>query len=253
MLRPLAPWFVALSLTAAADAQQVIAEATATRGPIVAGKDGLVLPAGEFSVAHLIEATARYLCRNYLYDEASIADLRGFVLQRAIALDACGAEEILYSLLTTRAHVVLPVDEHRGLFAIVPVGANAPPLPITSVPMRSRAEILQRPQLHELVTTTLDLPLGDAPRLAAALEAFFVLGDGMGPIRPRAAAAGPHTLFLFGFRDQLVDVVQLVRQLERQFEPTPAPNLLQRLDALEREVVALRAELLAARSAAGGR
>lgn len=248
MLRPLAPWFVTLSLTAAANAQQVIAEATATRGPIVAGRDGLVLPAGEFSVPQLVEATARYLCRNYLYDEASLADLHGFVLQRAVALDACGAEEILYSLLATRAHVVLPVDEHRGLFAIVPIGANAPPLPITSIPMRSRAEILQRPQLHELVTTTLELPLGDAPRLAAALEAFFALADGGGPIRPRAAAAGPHTLFLFGFRDQLADVVQLVRQLERQFEPPPPASLLQRLDALEREVVALRAELLALRT-----
>ena len=248
MRRTLAPWFVALSLAAISNAQQVIAEATGTRGPIVAGKDGLVLPAGEFSVAQLIEATARYLCRNYLYDEASVADLRGFVLQRAVALDACGAEEMLYALLATRAQVVLPVDEHRGLFAIVPIGPNAPPLPITSIPMRSRAEIVQRPRLHELVTTTLELPLGDAPRLAAALETFFVLGDGMGPIRPRAAAAGPHTLFLFGFRDQLADLVQLVRLLERQLEPTPAPSLLHRLDALEREVVALRAELLALRT-----
>ena len=253
MLRALAPWFVAVSLAAAPNAQQVVAEATATRGPIVASRDGLVLPAGEFSVAQLIEATARYLCRNYLYDEAGVADLTGFVLQRAVALDACGAEEMLYALLATREHIVLPVDEYRGLFAIVPIGANAPPLPLTSIPMRSRNEILQRPRLHELVTTTLELPFGDAPRLAEALEAFFVLAGSRSSLRPRAAAAGPHTLFLFGFRDQLADVVQLVRQLERQVEPTAPPSLLQRLDALEREVVALRAELQATRSAAGGR
>jgi hypothetical protein len=48
-------------------------------------------------------------------------------------------------------------------------------------------------------------------------------------------------------------VVTLVRQMERQAEATVAPpSLLQRLDALEREVRALRAELQAAR-AAGGR
>lgn len=249
MLRTAAPLLVAWSLLTATNAQQVVTEATSTRGPIVAGKDGLVLPAGEFSVAELIEATARYLCRNYLYDEARVADLRGFVLQRQVALDACGAEEMLCALLATREQIVLPIDEHRGMFAIVPIGADAPPLPITAVPMRTRAEILQRPRLHDLVTTTLELPHCDAPQLARALDAFFAL-DGRGaPTRPRASAAGPHTLFLFGFRDQLVDVVQLVRMLERQFDPSVPPSLLQRLDALEREVAELRAELAALRAA----
>ena len=56
-------------------AQQVLAEASLTRGPILATKSGLTLPAGEFAVADLVEATARFLCRNYLYDDGALAAL----------------------------------------------------------------------------------------------------------------------------------------------------------------------------------
>ncbi len=253
MPRALAMLAAASFALTGAGAQQVLAEASLTRGPILATKSGLTLPAGEFTAADLVEATARFLCRNYLYDDGAIAALPSFTLQKSLSLDALGAEDVLYALLASRDLVVLPIDEGRGLYAIVPLAAGDRPVPVTSIPTRTPNEILQRPHLRELATTTLELRSLDAMQLAAALQVHFALLSPRAAGRPAACAAGPRTLLLHGFRDQLAEVVTLVRQMERQAEATVVPaSLLQRLDALEREVTALRAELQAMR-AAGGR
>lgn len=249
MPRALALLVAASLALSALPAQQVLAEASLTRGPILATKSGLTLPAGEFTAADLVEATARFLCRNYLYDEGAIAALSSFTLQKSLALDALGAEDVLYALLASRDLVVLPIDEGRGLYAIVPLAAGDRPVPVTSIPSRTPNEILQRPHLRELVTTAIELRGLDAVQLAASLQVHFALLSPRLAGRPAACAAGPRTLLLHGFRDQLAEVVSLVRLMERQVEATAVPpSLLQRLDALEREVAALRAELQAARA-----
>lgn len=241
------PLFVVLALlgaTLACPAQQVIAEASAVRGPILATKDGLSLPAGEFTVADLIDATSRYLCRNYLHDDGAIAVLAPFTLQRPLALDALGAEEVLYALLASRDLLVLPLDELRGMFAIVPLVGRDRPLPMTSVPMRTPDEILRRPRLHELVTTVVTLRAAEAPALANALSVQFTLQSGRAASQTTAAALDARTLLLHGFRDQLAEVLAVLRQLDRHAEAAATPaDVLQRLDALEREVAALRREL----------
>lgn len=244
LARPQLVGLALLGATLACPAQQVVAAASARRGPILATKDGLSLPAGEFTVADLIEATSRYLCRNYLYDDGAVAALAPFTLQRQLALDALGAEEVLYALLASRDLLVLPIDEARGLFAVVPLAARDRPLPVTSVPMRTPDEILRRPRLRELVTTVVELRAAEAPALANALSVQFTLQSGRAAGQTTAAALGAHTLLLHGFRDQLAEVLVVVRQLDRLTETQAVPpSVLQRLDALEREVAALRRAL----------
>ena len=109
----LLPSLLVCLLTAAPTAQNVVVGNTAWHGDIVTSKDGLTLPAGEFTVGELIDAVARYLCRNYLYEPQVVADAVGFELQRRVALDALGSEEVLYALLAARNLAALPLDEAR--------------------------------------------------------------------------------------------------------------------------------------------
>ena len=238
---------VLLVLTASGLTQQVVAPGTATRGAIVAAKDGLTLPAGEFTVAELIEAVAAYLCRNYLYDQAVVDGARGFTLQRSLALDALGSEEMLHALLAARNLAAVPIDELRGVFQIIALGNNpVQPGPIVAaIPWRCPEEILQRPRLRELAMTAVDLRHADAQQIAQALRHHFSMLGQWQPGVMTACASGRHTLLLHGYRDQLAQTILLARQLDKlqADEPRVATEVQQRLDALEREVAALRAEL----------
>lgn len=242
------PRLVAVAALTAAllPAQQVVAPASTGRGSIVANKDGLVLPAGEFAVAELIDATAAFLCRNYLYDEATVRRCGTFVLQRTIALDALGSEELLYALLSTRDLAALPIDELRGVYQIVPLGAE--PRLLALLPWRTPEEIRRRPRLREAVVTALDLRQVDARQLA---QMFRQHVDAHDPSRTplfAAFAADEHLLLLRGYRDQLAPAIQLVQALERAHAPEPAVDsaLQRRVDALEREVAELKRLLTSA-------
>jgi len=233
---------------AAASGQQVVSPANGVRDAVLANKDGLTLPAGEFSVAELIEAVAGYLCRNYLFDHDEVGKAAGFRLQRAIALDALGSEEMLYALLASRGFAVLPIDEVRGVFHVVPLAADRRSTPVTNVPWRTPDEILRRPRLRELVLTIAPVHNLDANLLANALRAQFAQHGAWQPGTPTACAAGSDTLLLHGYRDQIAPLLLLIQQLDRAAEPRPPvltqdQALLARVGQLERELTALRAEL----------
>ena len=227
-------------------AQHVLAPRAVAHAPILIDARGIVLPAGDIPVAELIDAAARFLCRNFLYDFAAVENVPGFTLQRPLALDALGCEEVLYALLASRGFVVLPIDELRGLHEIAPLPPGRA-LPITSVPWRTPEEIVQRRHLRELVTTALVLTTLDAHQLANSLRVHFALQGMWQPGMPTASALGQQTLMLHGFRDQIADTLLAVQRLDQlaaaSAVPTVPPSILQRLAALEQEVAALRAEL----------
>ncbi|HEX6812206.1 MAG TPA: hypothetical protein VF384_11325 [Planctomycetota bacterium] len=239
---------VLLILAAPGLTQQVVAPGAASRGAIVAAKNGLTLPAGEFTVTELIEGVAAYLCRNYLYDEATVGGAKGFTLQRSLALDALGSEEMLYALLAARNLAAVPIDELRGVYQIITL-SNEPRHqgPVAPTPWRTPEEVLQRPRLRELVMTAVELRHVDAEQIAQALRNHFAMQGTWQPGVLTASASGRHTLLLHGYRDQLAQTILLARHLDRlrADEPPASAAMQKRLDALEREIAALRAELRA--------
>ncbi|MFY9342340.1 MAG: hypothetical protein WAT39_07615, partial [Planctomycetota bacterium] len=218
-------------------AQQPVVTANAQRGPILATKAGLTLPAGEFTVVDLIDAVAGYLCRNYLYDASELAEVRGFSLQRAIALDALGSEEMLYALLAARNLAALPIDEWRGVYQVVALTPERRTAPIATVPWRTPEEILRRPRLRELVLTSVVLAHADANQLANGLRAQFSFQGTWQPGMPTAVATGANTLLLHGYREQVAATLLFLQLVDRQSTPAavpaPAPNdrLAARVDA----------------------
>jgi hypothetical protein len=234
---------VALSTPAAT--QQVLSPTAGAQGPILATKDGLLLPAGELTVAELIDATARYLCRNYLYDLAVVEQVPDFTLQRPLALDALGSEEILAALLASRGLAALPLDELRGVYEVVALTGNPRHPPIATVPWRTADDILRRPRLRELVMTAVELQHADANQLAQALRSQFSLLGTWQPGMPTASAAGSRVLLLHGYRDQVAATILAALQFDRLLTPPPTDALLKRLERLEIEVKELRRELAA--------
>lgn len=242
----------AVALPLRLPAQQVVAPATDVHGVVAATKDGLVLPAGEFTVQELIDAAAAFLCRNFVYDAGAVLRAPGFTLQRPLALDALGAEELLYALLSTRDFAVLPIDEPRGIYQIALLDPNQPRATVlVSTPWRSIEEVLRRPRLREIVFTAIELQHADAQQLAMLLRSGFHTGTWRpGMLLPTAVER--RTLLLHGYRDQVAQAIVLAQrfdQLQRSVEPTDAatPALMMRLQRLEQEVAELRRELAARR------
>jgi hypothetical protein len=238
---------VLLTLAVSGTAQTPLVLATIQHGPITATKDGLTLAAGEFAVTDLIEAVAGFLCRNYLYDLTAVEKAPGFRLQRTIALDALGSEELLYALLASRDFVVLPLDELRGLHQIVSL-AKDPQAAAANIPWRSVDDVLQRPRLRELAMVVVPLQFADARLIANGLRAQFSLQGMWQPGMPTASASDARWLVLHGFRDQIVPVIQLAQLIDAQHRPSAQPpselaSLQARVGQLEAELTALRAEL----------
>ncbi len=231
--------FATLLLATTTPAQQVIAPTATAHGAIVASKDGLVLPAGEFTVAELIEATAAFLCRNYLYDLDTVSRRSTFVLQRTIALDAPGSEELLGALLSARDLAALPIDELRGVYQVIALDTD--PWLLATLPWRTPDEILRRPRLREPVVTAIDVQHVDARQIAQAFRQHALQQPSARQPLFAAFAADEHLLLLRGYRDQLAGAIQLVQQLERANAPAAADTTLQRrVDELEREVAELK-------------
>lgn len=239
-----------LTMTTAALAQRgTVVEATVRHGDIVTTRAGLTLPAGEFTVGEMLEACAGYLCRNYLYDPELVDGRRPFRLQRELSLDAVGAEEVLYALLASRDLAALPLDDLRGVYQVVPIDVALPSnVPMATIPWRTPNDILRRRNLRELVLTVVTLEHVDAERAAAALRGHFAMARAWRPGAPLATATDARSIILHGYGDQVARTILALRELDRIRAPQPPePSLdaavLQRLEALEREVQHLKNEL----------
>src|SRR5204863_9513903 len=137
---------------------------------------------------------------------------RGFTLQRALAVDALGAEELLHALLASRDLAALPIDEARGVWQVVSLLPGQGTTPIANVPWRTPEEVLRRPRLRELVMTVVELQHADAQQVAAALQVQFSLQGCWQPGVPTASAANPRLLRLHGFGDLLAPLIAIVQR-----------------------------------------
>lgn len=232
-------------LSAIAGAQQTLAGANARHGDIRTGKDGLVLPVGEFTCIELVEATAAFLCRNYLYDYATLERAGTFHLQRSLALDALGSEELLYALLSSRDLMITPVDELRGVYGITSLDPDQPrrgsATPIAApAPWRTPETILRRPQLREIAHSHVVLHNVDARQVAQMLAQLH----SRTPWRPGhllVSAGGPDLVMLHGYRDQIAGAIHLARHLDHIARPRQDQSLLDRIAELEQRIRALEA------------
>ena len=257
-MRAPATFAAILLLLAPATSQsvEVLLPGTQRHGDVVAGPHGLTLPAGEFTIAEMLDAAAGYLCRNFVYDASEVIGCEPFRLQRSLSLDALGTEEVLHALLSARNLAMLPLDPTRGLYYVVPLDSEPRSEPMAQIMWRRPADLLARPHLRELTMTAVHVDHLDARLLANALRNHFAMQRTWRPGSPTVTCAGPQSLLLHGYGDQLAQIITALRELDRQAAPRPASDdptlqqlleanrqLLRRVETLEQELQSLRRQL----------
>jgi hypothetical protein len=237
-----------LLLPASAGAQERKTEVPARdvpHKPIEVTGNGFTLPEGEITTEELIEAAARFLNRNLLWNAPEInQNNSSFYFQRPLTLDALGCEEVLYSLLYQKGFAVLPLDADKQIFEVISLSGPRGREVATRAPWRTPDEIMKRPSFKEYVVTTLPLQHINATIATNALRPFFASTGGQGTGSLVIGNVGNNTAMLLqGFRDQIAAAIRILRecdtpQKERDLESYQLGQAVQTMQATVTELQA---------------
>jgi hypothetical protein len=186
---------------------------------ITTGKDGFVLPEGAVGVEELIDAAALFLARNILWQGQELGNQPPFVFQKRLALDAIGCEEMLAQLLATRNLAVVPIDERRQVYEVLNLqGQRGREIVQRAVP-RTPEEVLQRPNLKQIVLVTLPLQHINATIAVNALRPFFASNSPMPGQGLNIGTAGSNeAVLVLGFTDQVAACIRMLQQCDRPLQ-----------------------------------
>lgn len=212
---------VAVSLAVALPIHRATAQAK--DAPAVQGAsirvdaNGLVIEKGAVDADELVTAVAGFLGRNIAWPqpEHGKGRIEPFVLQRPIALDAPGSEEVLSQLLWARGWVLVPVHADKGLWQVLLEREHRRDITGGAL-LRTTAEIQRQPGLRVYVRTVVELRHRDATVVAALLQRLFGGAFQFVVVADRETAQ----LTLAGFQDDLAQALRLLRSIDR---PTVAP------------------------------
>jgi type II secretory pathway component GspD/PulD (secretin) len=206
------------------------------------GSDGFVLPAGDIELRELIEAAAYYLQRNIVSnpDELRRAGGEPLHLQKELAVDALGCEDVLSQMLYMRGFAVIEVDSDKRLYEVIHLQGTRAAEVAASAPHRAPEEILRRPHLKQYVVTEVQLQHVDAQKACSMLRPFFanaIGGMASNSLRLVVGTMGNRSsLLLGGFQDDLAQAILLVRACDTAHANTAEPeedDLAQRVRQLE--------------------
>jgi hypothetical protein len=234
----------------------VSAPAATEPSPIRTGKDGFVLPAGEFNLVDLITAAATYLQRNIVWNPTELAQSpqgASFTFQKELVLDAVGCEEVLMQLLYLKGYALVMVDEQKGIYEVVFLPGQRGRTVIENAPRRTPEEILRRPNLKQYVLTEIRLEHINATVATNALRPFFGSQQGGSPggSITLGTAGSNSVLLVSGFQDQLAQVIRLLKSCDVPGNEVPA-DALERIARLEKMVQQLQQQLEAKPATGGG-
>ena len=206
-------------------------------------QSGFVLRAGAIDPQELVEATAKFLGRNILWAASERGQGRGepFDLQKDLALDARGCEEVVSKLLYSRGFVIMPLHADKGLFEVVSMNGSRAREVMGAAIARTPEEILRQPDLKMVVYTQLELQHIDANYAANSLRPFFAQTAANQPTMVIGTAGSTSTLLLSGFQDQVAQALRLVRVCDRPETRPQQVQIEQRLAAIEQQLQALQA------------
>lgn len=229
--------------TAEASTAPAAASIPATR------RGNFVLEAGEHRTSDLVDKVAQFLGRNILFCEIETAQCGpsgGVVkLQQRLEVDAAGAEELLCHLLYIRGLTVVAIDETKGMYEVISMAGSRAREVVMRAPMRTLDEVLARPQLRMMVTTSMTLENINANIATNAMRPFFAQagGSGGGMSITLGTAGSENGLLISGFQDQVAAVVRMVQNLDANAAKGKAAAS-SKIDELEMRIANLEARLL---------
>ena len=203
-----------------------------------------VIEAGEHTIKDLIDRTAEFLKRNYIYSAQEVDQLgpeASIKIQNRLDLGRTEVETVVSQLLYTRNFAMLPVNEPRGIYEWVSL-AGQKRTEIDSRPKQMTvAEVMAYVGPKMPVITTYTLQNIQAPQAQNTLRPFFVSGGGPGPSLSFGIIGNANALLIRGFSDQVAAAVKLLQRTDGAAPDTEdfyvwKERIEKRVEALEQKV-----------------
>lgn len=201
--------FLALCTVAPAPAQKVARPDQA--------RPKLVLEAGEHRLSDLIDRTARYLKRNYLYDDREMKQASSFRLHTGVAMDAEQCEDFVSQIAFTKDFAMVPVNRSLKVFEFINLrGQHRGRIFAESITMTPE-QVKKIAKRHVGVTTSFTFKHIDAARASQQLRPFFAASAGAGAHMCFVALTSK-SLIMTGFASQVARAMELLEMVD-----TPEP------------------------------
>ena len=175
---------------------------------------GFVLEAGEHSLRSIIERASKYLGRNYLMPTELDMPNLNVVLQKTLALDANGCEQVVSQLVYSKNFAITPLDPGRGLYEVIFMRGAKRPQVIQQALTMTVEEVLRRPRLKMYVCTTIKLKHVDASHASQQLRPFFAAGGARGGGLSFGTGGSSRQLLLQGFADNVASAIRTIQSLD---------------------------------------
>jgi len=248
---------IAVLSVALLGASTVQSELPSAQDPVPAqDRDGppkLLFEPGTHSAKDIIERSAKFLGRNYIYSDVELAGpTQELPLQNRLELERGDCEAVVEGLLYSMGLVLVPVNAERGIYEVIHTsGPKRGEIMRRAVTM-SAAEVLENRHRKLAVQCTVDLGNINAMVATQQLRPLFAQSGGQGLIT--GAIGDGHSLVLAGYADSVAAAIELVAASDldaagpdaKAEEAGPSLRLLLeeiqvRLSALEKRVQRLEA------------
>lgn len=211
----------------------------------------LVLEPGTYTVKDLIDRSARFLGRNYIYSARDVENVPSpqVNLQERLELGRDDCEEVIGKLLFAKHLVMLPLDPDRGIYEWVFLqgskGAEVRRRPVVRTPEQVLAG---GPETW--IVTVYPLEHLDPREAGGMLRAIM-----SGPTDSFYATTSPlgRSLVISGFRQQVAAFLRILQATDRPDARTTGQAFARWKSSLEDRLKALEQQVAALRKASSGR
>lgn len=203
-----------------------------------------VIDAGEHSIKDLLDRTAEFLKRNYIYSEHELAQLgpeATIKIQNRLDLGRNEVEAVVSELIFTRNFAMLPVNEPRGIYEWVSLMGQKRAELDTRARQMTSAEVLAYVGPKLPVITTYTLLNIQAQQAQNSLRPFFSAQNGPTPPLTFGGVGNANALLIRGFSDQVAAAVRMLQRTDGAAPDTEdfhvwKERIDKRLEALEEKV-----------------
>lgn len=198
-------------------------------------KEKFILDAGEHELLKVIEASARFLGRNYLLAPTEVGGQNPKVtLQKKLELDAAGCEAVVSQLAYAQGLIATPLDRGRGLWEFINMNGAKRAEAASRALALTPDEVRRMRDVRVYVITSAKVQHMRATVTSQTLRPFFA---GAGGGLNIGTAGSERSILLQGLAEQVAQALDMIAEVD---QPQPAALVEDdRCAALEARIKAL--------------
>ena len=159
-------------------------------------------------------------------------------MQKRIAVDALGCEDLISQLLYTKGFALVSIDASKGLYEVIAMYGPRRALIQERALTMTPEEVLRRPNLKMPVVTSVPLEHIQVQVATNSLRPFFASSGQVSGSLTLGNVGNNRAMLLMGFADQVAAAIRLLRLVDVPAGPVN-PTLESRVNELEKRIAAL--------------